>query len=176
MKPIEIDNRKLHDLIIQKDDLVTEGRDLTVEIEKSDKKIEMFEKRERKITAAIAPDAALKLEGDALAKIFETTLARLEEIGNEIQKMKLSAIPSELELEHKAEMKNKERLERDRNKIALKIQKIKDKVIPIIQKEVKPQLKEYDDIETAQAKSGKVFVTTFNHLADWTRKFKAKQG
>ncbi len=174
MKPIEIDNQKLVELITSKDDEVTKGRALTVEIEKVEKKIEMYEKREKKITAAVAPDPELKKEGDALAQQVEAIMTRLQEIGNAINKAKLDAIPKDLELEHKAALKEKETLERDRNKCALRIQKIKDKVIPIIQKECKPLLKEFDDIETAQVKNGKVFVTTFNHLADWTRKFKAK--
>lgn len=175
MKPIEIENKKLVELITLKDDLVTEGRELTTEIEKSEKKIEMFEKKEKKITAAIAPDPELKKEGDALAQQVEVIMTRLQEIGNKINSKKLTAIPKDLELEHKAELKNKEQLEKDRNKIALKIQKIKNKVVPIIQKECKPFLSEFDDIETAQVKKGIVVVTTFNHLADWTRKFKAKQ-
>lgn len=175
MKPIEIQNKKLAELITLKDDLVTNGRTLTTEIEKSDKKIEMFEKQEKKITAAVAPDPDLKTEGDALAELFQKTLSRLEEIGNEIQKKKLAAIPESLESDHKAELKNREHLEKERNKIALRIQKIKNKVIPIIQKETKPFLKQYDDIETATAKNDTVYVTTFNHLVDWENKFKSRQ-
>jgi hypothetical protein len=75
--------------------------------------------------------------------------------------------------EHMQLFKDKEKLERDRNKIALKVQKIKDKVIPIIQKEVKPLLlQEYDDIETAKVKDGVVVINTFNHLEDWKAAFK----
>lgn len=175
MKPIEINNKKLAELIITKDSLVTEGRNMTTDIEKVDKKIEMFEKREKKITGAVPPDPKLKKEGDTLAELFEKTLSRLEAIGNEIQEKKLKAIPKELEMEHKDALKEREQLERDRNKIALKIQKIKDRVIPLIQKECKPLLGEYDDIETATVKNGTVVISTFNHMEDWKRKFKARQ-
>lgn len=175
MKPIEIENKKLHDLIVLKDDLVTEGRKITSEIEQLERKVAVCENKEKKITGAVKPDAALKAEGDALAVVFEETLKRLNEIGTLIEKKKLEAVPKELELEHRAYLKEIEQLERDRNKIALKIQKIKDKVIPIIQKESKPFLEEYDDIETAKTKNGKVVITTFNHLSDWKRTFKSRR-
>jgi hypothetical protein len=70
-------------------------------------------------------------------------------------------------------MTEREKLERERNKIALKVQKIKDKIIPLIRKEVKPLLKDpFDDIETAQIKEDKVVVDTFNHIEEFKKKFK----
>ncbi len=113
-------------------------------------------------------------EGDLLAKGIEKTMKRLEELGQLIEKQKLDAIPEDMKLAHKAKMKEREVLERERNKIALKVQKIKDRVVPLIQKEVKPLLKEYDDIETAKTKNGKVIINTFNHLDDWKRMFKSR--
>ncbi len=176
MKPIEINSKKLHDYIVAKDELVTEGRKITGEIEKTEKKIKAYEDREKRITGKIEPDAELVREGEVLVKTFNETLERLDAIADLIEKEKLAAVPKDIEEAHKAEMKKKEEMERDRNKVALKIQKIKDRIVPLIQKECKPLLAEFDDIETAQARGGKVFVTTFNHLADWKRKFKARQG
>lgn len=168
---IEIENKKIADLINLKDTLVDEGRAVTVLIEKEEKKIKEFENKEKKITGSVKPDPVLKAEGDALVKVFNDTLKRLEEVGQLIEAEKMKAIPKELEAEHKACLKVKEQLERDRNKVALKIQKVKDRVIPAIQKHVKPLLKEYDDIETAKVVKGKVIIETFNHLADWKKKF-----
>ncbi len=75
--------------------------------------------------------------------------------------------------DHLEVLKQKEKLERERNKVALKVQKIKDKVVPIIQKEVRPLLKdEYDDIETAKLKDGKIVIETFNHIEDFKKKFR----
>lgn len=168
---IEIENKNIADLINLKDTLVDEGRAVTALIEKEEKKIKDFENKEKKITGSVKPDPVLKAEGDALVKVFNDTLKRLEEVGQLIEAEKMKAIPKELETEHKISLKEKEKLERERNKIALKIQKVKDRVISAIQKHVKPLLKEYDDIETAKVIKGKVVIETFNHLADWKKKF-----
>ena len=173
-KMLTIENKKVHDLIIMKDDLVTEGRKITGLMEDLEKKVRKCEDKEKKITGAIPPDPELKAKGDELVELFNKTLKEIEEIGQAIEKKKMDAIPKELLDEHKGYLKEIEQLERDRNKIALKVQKVKDRVIPIIQKEVKPLLEEYDDIETAKVKDGKVLVETFNHLADWKRKFKGR--
>jgi ABC-type Zn uptake system ZnuABC Zn-binding protein ZnuA len=62
-----------------------------------------------------------------------------------------------------------------RNKIALKVQKIKDRVTPLVKKEVAPHLGEYDDTETVQIVRGKIIVQTFSHLEEWIARFKAKK-
>lgn len=173
---LKIQNKKIHDFIVMKDELVTKGRAITADIEAVEKKIKACENKEKEITGKIEPDPELKAEGDRLVGIFNETMKKIEEIGNKIEAKKMEAIPKELIDEHKEFLKEKEQLERERNKIALKVQKTKDRVIPIIQKEVKPHLKEYDDIETATVKDGEVLITTFNHLDDWKRKFKQRQG
>lgn len=171
---ITLDSKKLHDYIVDKDTLVFEGRKISGKIDEIERKIAVFEKKEKEITGKTKPNKELKEEGDKLAKSIETTIKRLEEIGNAIQQKKLEAIPKEMKEEHQGLMKEREKLERDRNKIALKVQKIKDVLVPLVQKACKPLLKEYEDIETAKAVDGKVMINTFNHLEDWKRKFKSK--
>lgn len=171
---ITLENKKLHDWIVQKDELVEQGRAKSREIEAIEKKIETFERKEKQITGEVQPQKELKEEGDGLIKELEKTMKRLEELGKIIEEEKLNAIPKEMKEEHQALLKEREQKERERNKIALKVQKIKDRVVPLIQKEVKPLLKEYDDIETAKTKDGKVVINTFNHLVDWKRAFKSR--
>ena len=48
-----------------------------------------------------------------------------------------------------------EKLEKERNRDALKLQKIKDRVIPILQKEIAPQLGEFEDIQSIDKKDDK---------------------
>ena len=172
MKPIELDNKKLYDLLKQKEELVEEGIQITNQIEAKEKIVKKLQDKEKMITGGVKPDPVLKAEGDALAKTFEDALKRLEEIGKAIEAKKMEAIPQEMLDEHKGHLKEIEKMERERNKLALKIQKIKDKVIPMVQKEVKPLLSDhYDDINTAKIVKDKVVITFFNHLEDWKRKF-----
>lgn len=162
---IEIENKKLFDWIKLKDDLVDEGRAITVLMEKQEKIVKQCENEEKRITGAVPADEKLKEEGDKLVVLFNETMKKLDEIGSKIEAKKLEAIPKTLLAKHKVALKENESLERERNKIALKIQKVKDRIIPLVQKEVKPLLNDYDDIETAKTgKNGVVIVETFNYL------------
>ncbi len=169
---ITIENKRLHDLIVDKDLHVTQGRGISKEIENLEIKIKRIENKEKKITGSVVPPKELTDKGDELLKVLNKIDKELTEIAEGIEKAKLDAIPKEMKDEHMDLLKLRENLERDRNKVALKVQKIKDKCIPIIQKEVKPLLNDkYDDIETAKTKDGKVLITTFNHLEEFKRKF-----
>ncbi len=169
---ITLENKRLHDLIIQKDEIVERGRKISRAIDAMEMRAKEFETKEKAITAKVVPPKELTDKGDALAKEVEKMGAELTKLADQINQSKLDAIPKEMKDEHLQLLKDKEKLERDRNKVALKVQKIKDKCIPIIQKEVKPLLGEYDDIETAKTKEGKVVIATFNHLDDFKKKFR----
>lgn len=169
---ISLEHPKLYKLLVDKDALVIEGRRISGTIENIEGKIKRFEDKEKAITIKVIPPKELTDKGDALAKEMERIGNELNKIAHEINQSKLDAIPKDVKDAHMKLLKEKEVLERDRNKIALKVQKIKDKAVPIIRKEVTPLLKdEFDDIETAKTKDGKIVIETFNHLADWKKKF-----
>lgn len=168
---LEIKNARLHDLICDKDALVTTGRQISRNIEDIERKIKVFEEKEKAITGKVIPPKELTDKGDALVKQAIALNTEITKIAEQINQSKMGAIPKEMLEDHKALLKEKEKLERERNKVALKVQKIKDKVVPIIQREVKPLLQDYDDIETAKARDGKVVISTFNHLEDFKKRF-----
>lgn len=169
---IELKNKKIYDFIVKKDELVDEGRSISSELDKVEIKIKKCQDKEKAITAKVEPDKELKERGDVLVELINKNMKELEEISKQIRDQKLEKVPKALEEEHKELMKTREKLQRDINKVALKVQKIKDRLTPLIQKEVKPLLEEYDDIETAQAKNGVVIIKTFNYLEDFKAKFK----
>lgn len=165
-----IENKRIHDLIVAKDLLVNEGRKLSGEMEKLERKIAQFEEKERVITAKVDVKE-LQDKGEILNNECQKKFEELQRIIKQIEDVRLSHIPEDMKNEHLGLMKEREKMERDRNKIFLKVQKIKDKVVPIIQKEVKPLLGQYDDIETAKTRDGKVIISTFNRLDEWKAKF-----
>lgn len=169
---IELQNKRLYDYIVEKDRLVDIGRGFSRDIETIDVKIKKLENKEKAITGKVVPPQDLVDKGEALAKQITDLHVELTKIAEAINKTKMDAIPTEMIGEHRGLLKEKEQKERDRNKIALKVQKIKDKLIPIVQKEVKPLLGEYDDIETARAKNGKVVIETFNHMTEFKKRFR----
>lgn len=170
---ITIENKKLHDGIVSKDVLVTEGRKISQQIDILDAKIKQFENKEKRITGKVTPPKELTDKGDAIAKQMEELGNQLNEIARQINQSKLDAIPKEIKDAHFKLLEEKEKLERERNKVALKVQKIKDRLVPLIKKLVIPLLKDqYDDIETAKIKDGKVIIETFNYLEEWKKKFR----
>lgn len=170
---IELNNKKIYDLLEQKEVLVKAGRKLSSEIETLQHKITKYQDKEKKITEACkVPDLEKKIE--TLGKEVEERVNEMEKILEEIRNIKLASIPADLKKEHLELIKQREAKERERNKVALKIQKIKDKVVPVIQVETKPFLKEYDDIETAELKDGLIKITTFNHLENWKKEFRSR--
>lgn len=168
---LKIKNAKLVKYLTDKEDLVKQGRSVSKEIEKIELKIQEIDKLEREITSKVHPEELL-IKGEELKKKIEAEIEELKKIGKEIEDIKIKAIPEDMVKKHYALRDEKEKLETDRNKIALKIQKIKDRVIPIIQKEVKPHLQEFDDIETAIVKNNEVWVTTYNRLEEFKKSFK----
>lgn len=171
---ITINDKKIIQLLLDKDELVKQGRLVSDEIERVESKITACEVKERKITEKCQPKE-LGEEAEALKAQINELIAKFEKVAGEITKVKLEAIPKDLEATHKELMKKREEKERERNKIALKIQKIKDRVIPLIQKVVKPQLKEYEDIQTAQIKKGVVEVEVFSRLEEWKNAYQKAQ-
>lgn len=173
MGQIILDNKKLYNFISEKDKLVMSGRQISKNIEGLEVKIKRYETMEKRITAKVIPPKELTDKGDEIVKQVIALNEKLEKIAKEINQSKLDAISEKIKVEHHALMTEREKLERERNKIALKVQKIKDKIIPLIRKEVKPLLKDpFDDIETAQIKEDKVVVDTFNHIEEFKKKFK----
>lgn len=171
---ITLDNKRVHDYIVDKDKLVDEGRAIQGKLNYVEEKIVKLESKEKVITAKVQIPKELTDKGDKLMKLMNDTNKELESLIKQVNDMKLAGVPEDMKKEHYDLMAQRETLERERNKIALKVQKIKDKMIPIVQKAVKPLLDEYDDIDTAKAKNGKVVISTFNHLADWKKAFKNK--
>lgn len=168
---LTLDNKRVHDYIVQKDLLVDEGRKISREIEAMEVKIRQFEDQERKLTAKITPPKELTDRGEVVTKELMKLTEELNSLSQKINDFKLEAVPKDIKDAHIKLLKDKEPLERARNKVALKVQKLKDKLVPIVQKELKPLLGEYEDLETAKAKDGKVIISTFNYLEDWKAKF-----
>jgi predicted nucleic acid-binding Zn-ribbon protein len=174
MKTLTINNPKIVTYLQDKDTLVKQGRKISEKIEKIEAKIAKNDARQREITTKVEPTELIKA-GKALQEDINQKLTDLDFIGDQIMQAKLAAIPEEVKKEYFILKKEKEELEEDRNKIALKVQKIKDRVVPIIKKEVKPLLGEYEDIETAQVARGQVKIEVFSYLEQWKAAFAKKK-
>lgn len=170
---MDIINKKIVALLKEKDELVKQGRSVSNQIEKLELKIKELEDKEKAITEKVQP-TELGEEAEKLKAEINEKIKQFEKIAQDIVTTKLKAIPEVIEKKHKDLLSEKEKLERDRNKLALKVQKVKDKVVPMLQKEIKPHLKEYEDVESAELKGEVVKVTIFSHLEEFKKSYKAK--
>lgn len=170
---IKLKNKKIVGYLNDKEQLVMEGRQLSVKIEEITKEIETLNLEEQKITDKVNPKELIE-KGDALKEVINKQIEELRAIGKEIEDEKIKAIPEEMVKKHYSLRDKREQLELDRNKIGLKIQKIKDRVIPLIKKEVKPLLKEYEDIESSKVKGDEVIIETFDYIEQYKKSFKKR--
>lgn len=160
---IKINDRKIEDLLREKNDLVEEGRSVSRMLEGLDKLIQKNLDKQRAITSQIEPED-IKKRGEEAVKIYNEAVLNLDKVTNEMTQAKLAGLPDDVRNEYNDLQKRKEGMEKQRNKIALKVQKIKDRVVPAIQKKVVPLLKDFEDIDTAELIKGNIVVETHNLL------------
>ena len=67
-----------------------------------------------------------------------------------------------------------EKLENDRNKVALRVQKIKDKIIPFAKKIKKDQLGRYEDIQSIDLIGEDIVLTTFDYIQEYKKQLEIK--
>ena len=67
-----------------------------------------------------------------------------------------------------------EKLENDRNKVALRVQKIKDKIIPFAKKIKKDQLGRYEDIQSIDLVGEDIVLTTFDYISEYKKQLEEK--
>jgi hypothetical protein len=63
-------------------------------------------------------------------------------------------------------------LENDRRKIGLQIQKVKDKVIPLVNKLMEGNLKEFEEIGTVEVKDGELDISIVDVIENFKRDYK----
>lgn len=166
-KTITIENPKLKDLLAKKTALVLEGRELSEDIQQIDDGNEIIDKQIQDLEAKVDVSEFIAEAEESTNKMK----ALMEEV-NIIQqkiydKLKLE-VPPELGEKYDKNIKLKEELENKRNKIGLKIQKLKDLIIPMTQKVAKPLLEdEFEDFSDVRLENGEVVIDIFSHLESW---------
>lgn len=69
-----------------------------------------------------------------------------------------------------------EKLEKQRNKVALQADKLSSKMRPTLDKLVKPEVGEFEDVNNIEIQNGEVVVEIYDRLEDFKKQFrKAKE-
>ena len=173
-KTVQIENKKLKDLLVKKGELISIGRAKSEEIEKLEKEMEEIDQLVQAEEKKVNIDDILERE-KVETKIVEECIAKMKVLKQEIYDRMIKEVPKELHDKYDELRKTKETLEEERNKIALKAQKYNDKIIPLAKESMKPFIEDqYDDYETLMLEGDEIVATIFNHLAEWKSNFKKK--
>jgi len=175
---ITLTHPKLIKLEEEKGQLIQEGREVSKQIE--DIELEMGKIDIRLQTEESKIDIKdLKAKGDGLVKEMEVLIKGYTDKVKDVEKaiyerMKEKTSP-ELRLKHESLTKEKEELEIERNKKALKAQKLKDRIIPLARRLMKPLLEnDYEDYNDIKLENGVMVGTIFSHLDEFDKRYKEK--
>lgn len=175
---ITIKDQKLVKLERDKGTIIEEGRAISQKI--ADVELEMGKIDVRLQTAEAAVDVNdLKARGEELLKEMEAMgkkyMEQIKEVEQQIfDKMSANTDPT-LRTEYAKLDKQKADLENERNKKALKAQKLKDRIIPMARRLMKPYLEnKYEDFHDIRLEGDVMIGTIFSHLDEWNKRFEAK--
>lgn len=171
---VVLQSDNLTKLLTQINDLVLSGREMSQEIEEKEAVMADIDKQIQEIESKVdVKDLDERIK--SVVERVNTVKAEQQEIEKEIYARCKALVPSELVEKYENAKKSKESLEKDRNKVALKVQKFKDRSIPLARKLMKPHLQdEFDDYEGVVLENGELIGTIFNHLLDWKEKWREK--
>lgn len=172
---VKIEDPKLKKLMEEKGDMVLEGREVSQEIEEIEIQMKKVDE-EIQAEEAKVDISDLKPRADAATLKVNEAMSEMKAVKDEIYARMKSQVPKSLHEKYESLIKLKEEKESARNKIALKIQKWKDKIIPLAQKLMKPFLQdEFDDYNDLVLENGEVVGTIFNHQDEFLKRQRNKQ-
>lgn len=170
-RKVTLEDEKLRNLLEQKNDLILTGRETSVEVEIKEDELAAIDKE---IQAAEKKADVTEFDKRAkeITKEFNVVIAKMEAVKKEMIAHIKATVPPELYTKYEDKVKEKEELEKKRNKIGLKVQKFNDKIIPWTRKLMRPYLEDtYEDFDSIRIENGIITGTIFNHLEDFKKRF-----
>ena len=174
-RTIRLDNEKLRKLISEKEELVLQGREKSMEIDAVQGEMDRI--NEELKTAEKAVDISeFKQESEELTKQYNEIMEKMNVLNERARAKIKENTPQALRDQYDEANKKKGDLEFERNKIALKANQKRDKIIPLGQKLMRPFLEDhYDDYDTLRLENGEIVATIFNHVDDFKKLFEANR-
>lgn len=170
----QLEDEKLKSLLTKKGELITIGREKSIQIEIIEKEMKETDLKVQEEEKKINIDDLLEQE-KVETKIVEASIEKMKVIKQEIYDRMRSQVSPELHTRYDELKNKKEELELERNKIAIKAQKYNDKIIPIARELMKPILQDqYEDYDSLYLENGEIYATVFSHLVDFKNNFKKK--
>ena len=173
-RTVILENDKIRQLLIEKQELVLKGREISMAIDEKDEEMTEIDKKmqeeEKKVDTSDLVEIAKQYSDE-----FNALSAKMDELQKQRYDRLMANTPSEPREQYDTAKKMKEELEVERNKVGLKIQAKSDNIIPRARKLMQPYLMdEFDDYDSIRLEEGNVVSTIFNHLEDFKTQFRKK--
>lgn len=174
-RTVVLEDVKLEKLLKEKSDMILEGRKVSEDIDEKEREMDEIDKEVQVVEKGV-DIIDLRAEADTLTAEFNILTSKMNDVNNKIRDRLHQIVPQELKDKYENKKKEKEELESKRNKIALRVQKWNDKIIPLARKVMAAFIQnEYEDYDTLRIENDKVVGTIFNHFEDWKKTFFSKK-
>lgn len=174
-RKIVLEDPKLKKLLVEKQDMILAGREVSQEVEDLEIEMTNIDKEIQELEKTADTDD-LKSKTEEITEKFNRVIEEMETVKKSLYERAKLKVPQEIIDKYEGTKKLKEDKEIERNKIALKAQKWTDKIVPIAQKLMKPQLQdEYEDYYGLVLENGEIVGTIFSHRDDFEKRFKTKK-
>jgi len=174
-RELKLENTELKNLIIKKGEIVKTGRAKSVEISKLEIEMDKTEKLLMAEEKKVDLKEFKKKEKD-ITKRMEKCIKDMNGVTKEIWAKIKKETSQDLRDKYDTANSAKEKLEIERNKIALKAQKYNDRIIPLGREIMTPFLEnEFEDYDTIMVKDNEIIFAIFRHLEDFKINFNKKK-
>lgn len=173
---VVIDSPQLKKLLVEKGNLIEMGRAKSDEIEGLERDLEDIDSKIQEFEKNV-DISDLKEEAEKATKDFNDAVRKMEEIKVKIFARMNKQIAPEYKKEYEKTKSKKDALETERNKIALKVTKYNDKIIPLTRKLLQEHVTSpYEDFGSVILENGQVVGEIFSHLQEFEDRFAKKAG
>lgn len=173
-RTVTLEDKKLRTLLEEKEELILNGREASLEIEEKEKEMQAIDQEIQTSESEVDMTDLLE-EAKGITEEFNAVVAKMEASKKAMFDRAKAYVPAELYEKYENKKKEKEDLELERNKIGLKIEQKKDKIIPLVRELMKPYLEnEFEDYDSIRLENEKIVGTIFNHLDDFSKRFKSR--
>jgi predicted nucleic acid-binding Zn-ribbon protein len=170
-RTVVLEDPKLRKLLSQKAALITEGRSKSERIEALEKEMEIIDEEIRAYEKNVNT-SDLDAEAKIITESFNAIMQQMTDIKQKLHDRMKSAISPEAIALYEEKKKEKEGVEKERNRIALKVQQFTDRIVPFARKLMAPYLEnKYEDYDSIQLEDDKIVTKIFSHLDLFEKSF-----
>lgn len=174
-RTVILEDGKLKTLLQEKTDLVISGRELSQQIENCENDMQAVDKEIQEHESRVdVSDIHQKM--NEVTEAMRAVTLQMAGLKKELHERLRAQVPVTFYEQYEALEVKKKKLEEERNKVALKVQKKNDKIIPLSRKLMSPHIQdEFEDYDSIRLEGGQIIATIFSHMQSFIDHFRKKK-